>query len=201
MLNERYWPSKVLNALACWSSNSELKSDITLGTSLPRDLEYVVNLKKITKRKMQNNIIDIMIKHMYNYPRIMKRQFKTRINQNSCIEIFNFQNQNLRVSIMVKLNWKNVNFIYILKYNGKKKRSDGLSLKCKIIFRLSTCLLNSPSLNVSSPRLVYSRRNSGKCTGPRWRSPGSEPYPPAWRIQDTYNNIQITPIGQNRLIL
>lgn len=138
---------------------------------------------------------------MYNYPRIMKRQFKTRMNQNSCIEIFHFQNQNLRVSIMVKLNWKNVNFIYILKYNGKKKRSDGLSLKCKIIFRLSTCLLNSPSLNVSSPRLVYSRRNSGKCTGPRWRSPGSEPYPPAWRIQDTYNNIQITPIGQNRLIL
>lgn len=45
---------------------------------------------------MQNNIIDIMIKHMYNYPRIMKRQFKTRINQNSCIEIFNFQNQNLK---------------------------------------------------------------------------------------------------------
>lgn len=44
MLNNRYWPSKVLNALACWSSNSELKSDITLGTSLPRDLEYVVNL-------------------------------------------------------------------------------------------------------------------------------------------------------------
>lgn len=64
---------------------------------------------------MQNNIIDIMIKHMYNYPRIMKRQFKTQINQSSCIEIFNFQNQNLRVSIMVKLNWKNVNFIYILK--------------------------------------------------------------------------------------
>lgn len=64
---------------------------------------------------MQNNIIDIMIKHMYNYPQIMKRQFKTRINQNSCIEIFNFQNQNLKVSIMVKLNWKNVNFIYILK--------------------------------------------------------------------------------------
>lgn len=51
MLNERYWPSKVLNALACWSSNSELKSDITLGTSLPRDLEYVVNLKKNNKEK------------------------------------------------------------------------------------------------------------------------------------------------------
>lgn len=58
-------------------------------------------------------------------------------------------------------------YLYFEIIMERKKRSDGLSLKCKIIFRLSTCLLNSPSLNGSSPRLVYSRRNSGKCTGPR----------------------------------
>lgn len=74
-----------------------------------------------------------------------------------------------------------------------------MSLKRKIIFRIPTYLLNSSSLNGSSPRLVYSRRDSGKCTGLRWRSPVSGPCPPAWRIQDTYNKSQITPIGQNGL--
>lgn len=201
MLNKRYWPSKVLNALACWSSNSELKSDITLGTSLPRDLEYVVNLKKKNKEKNAKQY------YRYNdktYVQLSSNYEKAIQNANES----EFLHWNISLSKSKPKSFyhgkteleKRQFYLYFEIIMERKKRSDGLSLKCKIIFRLSTCLLNSPSLNGSSPRLVYSRRNSGKCTGPRWRSPGSEPYPPAWRIQDTYNNIQITPIGQNRLI-
>lgn len=168
MLNKRYWPSKVLNALACWSSNSELKSDITLGTSLPRDLEYVVNLKKKNKEKNA--------KQYYRYNDITYVELSS--NYEKAIQNANeseFLHWNISLSKSKPKSFyhgkteleKRQFYLYFEIIMERKKRSDGLSLKCKIIFRLSTCLLNSPSLNGSSPRLVYSRRNSGKCTGPR----------------------------------